>query len=237
MSAVLRASVSLPSLPAKQDWYSSIAGWDMLGNDVAGDCTIAGVGHMAQQESIYAEVPAALMTTEEALGQYSKLSGWDPSKPESDTGLYEGDVGHHWMTDGFVIGGQTDKIVGFADCDIRSLNEILYGVLLTGNSMIALMLPRIAELRLDLWDVPTNPDDAQLVAGHCVPVVGFDRSYWYCVSWGTLVPMTIPFAKKYLLEAHVTLSKRWLNAKNLTPAGFSWDYLVQASKQLSRVAA
>jgi hypothetical protein len=226
-------SVDLPDLPQSQDWYSSVAEFGMLRNDICGCCVIAGIGHMTQQESIYAEVPAALMTDEEAESQYATLSGYNPMDPSTDVGLYEGDAGRHWMTLGFTVGGSLDKIVGFADCDVRELDEVKYSVLLTGNAMLGIMLPRAAEERLDLWDVPTNRDDAELIGAHCVPVMGWDKDHWYVVSWGQLVPCTNAFIAKYLLEAHVTLTHRWMNAKGTTPAGFEWDYLVAASRQFS----
>lgn len=235
MSAFLQ-TVDLPALPIKQDWYSSVASWGMLRNDVEGDCTIACVGHMAQQESIYAEVPAEIMTDEEAESQYMALSGYDPARPETDTGLYEGDVGKHWLKQGFTVGGKLDQIVGFADCDIRDDDELKYSILLTGNAMLGIMLPRKAELDLSLWDVPTNPDDAELIGGHCIPVMGWDQDHYFAVSWGQLVPVTKAFLWKYLLETHATLTHRWMNAKGTTPAGVSWDFLVAASRRFSHFA-
>ena len=160
-----------------------------------------------------------------------------PRDPTTDTGLYEGDVGRHWVNQGFIVGGSIDKIVGFADCDIRGLDEVRYSVLLTGNAMLGLMLPRIAEERLDLWDVPTNSDDAQIIGGHCVPVMGWDADHWFAVSWGQVVPMTLPLVRKYMLEAHVTLSPRWINGNGTTRAGVSWDGLVAATREFSARAA
>jgi len=236
MGAFLNA-VDLPALNERQDWYSSVAEWGMLRNDFCGDCTIACVGHMNQQESVYSGRPEYIMTDEEALVQYSDLSGFDPMKPETDTGLYEGVVGKHWLDSGFTCGGQLDRIVGFADCDIRNLDEVKYAVQLTGNSMLGIMLPTSAETNLDLWDVPTNPRDALILGAHCVPAVGFDKDHWYVVSWGQLVPVTNAFMAKYLLEAHATLTHRWMTSKDTTPAGFSWDYLVAASQEFSTAAA
>jgi len=230
-------NVSLPALNEKQDWYSSVASFGMLGNQICGDCTIACVGHMDQQESIYAGLPTYIMTDQEAIDQYSALSGYNPADPSTDTGLYEGVVGKHWLDGGFICGGQVDRIVGFADCDVRDLDEVKYAVQLTGNAMLGVMLPLSAETNLDLWDVPTNPADAALLGGHCVPAMGFDKDYWYVVSWGRLIPVTNAFMAKYLLEAHVTLTHRWMTSANTTPAGFSWDFLVAASQEFSTAAA
>jgi hypothetical protein len=192
---------------------------------------------MDQQETVYTGVPAAFMTDDEAEAGYRSMNpAYDATNPATDTGLYEGDVGKHWMTQGFMVGGTIDKIAGFADCDIRDADELKYSVLLTGNAMLGLMIPRKAEEDLSLWDVPTNRDDAELIGAHCIPVMGWDADHWFAVSWGTLVPMTTEFLKKYLLETHVTLTRRWMNAKETTPAGFSWDFLVGASARFSHAA-
>lgn len=233
-------SISLPALNEKQDWYSGIPadGWPMLRNNFCGNCTIACVGHIDQQESVYAGTPAALMTDDEALGQYEALSHFNPMDPKTDTGLYEGDVGRHWLTNGFMVGGVKDQIAGFSDCDVRNLTEVKYAIQLTANSMLGVMLPRICEQKLDLWDVPTNRDDAELIGAHCIPAVGFDRDHWFVVTWGTLVPCTNAWIAKYLLEAHATLSKRWMSAgKAVSPSGVSWDFLVAATRKFSTAIA
>ena len=85
-----------------------------------------------------AGVPVPLMTDQEAIGHYSQVSGYDPEKPETDTGLYQGNVGAHCKTKCFSIGDETEKIGGFVDCCIGSLNEVLHSVFLTGNSILAL---------------------------------------------------------------------------------------------------
>lgn len=231
MAAFLK-TVALPTLPLKQDWYSSIAAWPMCDNDRIGCCTIASVSHMIQQESLYAGGSELLMSDAEIVAGYSAVSGYVAGKPETDHGAYEGDVGQHWLKQGFTCGGHVDQIVGFGDLNPHNFEELKYAILLTGNCLLGFNLPACAEENR-VWDLPRTPDDARLVGGHAVPAVGWDQSYLYVVSWGQLVPVTWAFYSGYVDEAHFTLSRRWLNAKGTTPSGCSWDGLVAASQQFA----
>lgn len=228
MAAFLN-SVTLPPLPEKQNWYSSVASWPMLMNDTLSDCVAASVGHMIQQESIYADSPDLIMSDAEAVAAYQAVSSYVPGKPETDEGAYEGDAGHHWLTDGFVCGGVLDKLAGFADCNPRDVAQLKYSILLTGNALLGFNLPACAETS-SVWELPRTADEAKSVGGHAVPAVGWDKDYLYVVSWGGLVPVSWPFFHEYIDEVHTTLSRRWLCTKGLTPTGVCWNDLVAASK-------
>lgn len=231
MAAFLK-TVALPPLPPKQDWYSSIADWGVELNNSIGCCTIASVSHMIQQESLYASNDMIHMSDAEVVAGYSAVSGYVPGKPETDRGAYEGAVGQHWLTQGFMCGGQLDRIVGFADINPHDLEELKLSILLTGNCLLGFNLPACAEVK-PVWDLPQNPDEARLVGGHAVPAVGWDQCYLYVVSWGRIYPCAWAFYNEYVDEGHVTLSRRWMNSKGTTPAGISWDYLVSASRQFA----
>lgn len=228
MAAFLR-TVYLPQLQTAQNWYGSVASFGMLLNDQIGDCTIASAGHMIQQESVYADTPALIMADPEALAGYEAVSGYQPGKPETDVGAYEGDVGKHWLTTGFQCGGQLDKIVGFADLNPQNLDELKYSILLTGNALLGFRLPACAEEESE-WDLPKTKADGTIVGGHAVPAVGWDASCLYVVSWGKIIPVTWAFYKAYVDEAHTTLSHRWMNSSGTSPAGFDWSWLVGASQ-------
>lgn len=226
--AAFLLTVDLPKLPIAQDWYSSVAEWPSLLNSEIGDCTIASIGHMIQQESIYADTPDLIMTDAEALAAYEAVSGYDPTKPETDVGAYEGDVGAHWLKAGFQCGGQLDQIVGFADLNPQNIDELKYSILLTGNAFLGFELPACAE-QDTVWDLPQTPAEAVMLGGHAVPAVGWDADHLYVVSWGQLYPVTWAFYKTYIDEVHTTLSHRWMSSRGTSPAGFDWNWLVSAS--------
>jgi hypothetical protein len=207
----------------------------MLLNSEISDCTIASVGHMVQQESVYADTPDLIMSDAEALAAYSAVTGYDPARPETDLGAYEGDIGQYWLKTGFHCGGQLDQIVGFADLNAQNLDELKYSILLSGNAFLGFNLPACAE-EDPVWDLPTTADGAVSVGGHAVPAVGWDSRGIYVVSWGQLIPVTWAFYMKYVDEAHTTLSHRWLHSTGLTPSGFDWSWLVAASKRFCSLA-
>jgi hypothetical protein len=151
------------------------------------------------------------------------------------TGLKEGDVGRHWLNNGFTVAGVLDKIVGFADCDVSNLHELKYAILLTGQ-YLGWDLPMCAETN-PVWDLPQTAEDAKPVVGHATAAVGWDPDYLYIATWASLTPVTWPFVRKYLSEVHVTVSRRWINTKGTTPAGFDWDYLVAATRRFSTAVA
>jgi hypothetical protein len=99
------------------------------------------------------------------------------------TGLYEGDVGRHWVNNGFTVAGELDKIVGFADCDTTNLDELKYSILLTGNAYLGWDLPMCAETD-PVWDLPQTPEDAKPICGHATAAVGWDPDYLFIVNLG-----------------------------------------------------
>lgn len=231
MGAFLR-SVQLPALPAAQDWYSSISSWGELLNNSLSDCTIATVGHIVLQESTYASTAPLLMTDAEALAGYEAATGYNPTDPSTDQGAYEGDIGAHWLHQGFQCGGEIDKIVGFADVDVRNLADVKYSIFLTGNAFLGVSLPACAESG-STWEMPTTTAGAKILGGHAIPAVGYDENWIYVVSWGQLIPVSWAFFQAYCDEVHVTLSHRWQHSTGLTPAGFDWSTLIAATRTFS----
>lgn len=215
--------------------FSTEPQWYVANGVVTHNCTIASVGHMVQQESWLTGHPL-VMTDAEALAGYEAVTGYKPDDPATDTGAYEGDVGAYWLKTGFKCGGQLDQIAGFADINVKNLDELRYSVFLTGNCFLGFTLPACAE-EDPVWDLPTTPEAGEIVGGHAVPVVGYDQKYFYVVSWGAIVPVTYPFIQKYLDEGHVTLSHRWMTTKGLTPGGINWNQLIADTKAFCALAA
>src|SRR5579859_3941974 len=121
--------------PAKVYWGYKVKDWGMLGNDVAGDCVVAGALHMIENWSAHTGTPKTF-TTEQAIEIYSTLSGYDPSTGANDNGLVMTDFLEYWRTTGLF----GEKILGWMAFDhsnpIHFDNvDYLFGGVFAGQQM------------------------------------------------------------------------------------------------------
>src|SRR5258708_1825138 len=95
-----------PAAPPTMDYSPKATSWlnNVLGNDVAGDCTVAAAYHI--QGMLLANANDAIpFANQDALTLYEKLSGWNGVEDDpSDTGLSETDVLNYWMSTGLAPG-------------------------------------------------------------------------------------------------------------------------------------
>src|SRR5260221_6384035 len=104
------SSGKLPVPPVFNAWENSLqAPWQVLKNDVLGDCTCAAVGHMIMN---WTSNTGSLVTPtdDQIVKAYSAVSGYVPSNESTDNGAVELDVLNYWKSTG--IAGH--KILGFA---------------------------------------------------------------------------------------------------------------------------
>ena len=79
-------NMSAMAYPAVKAWERPIA-YGMLGNDAVGDCTIAGHYHLRMNMQAVANAGTPLVvTTEQALADYSAATGYNPADPSTDQG-------------------------------------------------------------------------------------------------------------------------------------------------------
>jgi hypothetical protein len=62
------------------------------------------------------------------------------------------------------------------------------------------------------------------VGGHCVPIVGYDATYLYCVTWGAVQKITYAAFAKYWAgtqdgEAWAVVVPQLMEASGATPSG------------------
>src|ERR1700752_3812644 len=81
----------LPPLPKAFGHEGLISDWGMLGNDQVGDCTMAGSDH---ETMLWCAMAGGNATFETAntLADYSALTGYNPSDPNTDQGADMHDV-------------------------------------------------------------------------------------------------------------------------------------------------
>ncbi len=87
--ALYTAALAAP--PPSCGYTQKIKAWGMMGNDNAGDCAYAGMGHAILQWSTYAQKPF-VPSTNQVLAGYEALTGYNPVTGANDTGCVLNDV-------------------------------------------------------------------------------------------------------------------------------------------------
>lgn len=250
-----RALSALGTPPAvSPDWVSEVmkqAGqWFMDGNDTYGDCVIADCAHQemlrtanvgtiwlppqANVLALYAYFQGMKIDPNEILAPGS-LSQIEQYLANNDNGCNELDVITYLTKTGWM----TRKLDGSANLDPTQFDQIKWAVCIFGASRLGLNLPDSAQAQFESSQPWTPVAGAQLDGGHDVPVVGYDQSYFYVVTWGKLQPVAPAFltakyvdGTPYLEEAHAELAFDWVNQAGTCPAKLD---LTQLMADLSEI--
>lgn len=193
-----------------------------LGNTTAGDCTIAGVGHLLQRWSLASSPAPIAFTDAQALAIYSQLEGYDPATGQPDNGLMETDVLAAW-TGGGLFG---NRAAGYATVSISSVDHIKQTIDVYGGIYLGLDLPRSAEEQTDAGVPWTEPWFSPILGGHCVAGFEYDPNYLYVGTWGIRQPVAWSFVERYFDAAYAVADAAWLTATGRTAAGLDLSGLV-----------
>lgn len=222
--------------PASVDWYSGVpaASWGMLANGPdnsiapgysgCGDCTVASAAHIVDQVAWYAQGSlAAPVTSMQTLLGYEAISGYNPNTGQNDNGATLQSALQWWAKNG--LAGY--KPSGYAQIDVTNLPLIKQCIDFFGAVYSAFTVPAAFQTQFDAgqpWDLPTTRAGQQIDGGHAVPLVGYDASYLYCVSWGAVQKITYPAFAKYWSpseqgEAWVAVLPQLIETTGKTPSG------------------
>ena len=233
----MKAVAALPTPPPQIFWKEGVKTWPMMKNDTVGDCTCAGAGHMIQCWTAWANGPAKVLTDAQVLAAYTTITasenggkGYDPNQTDpttgdnpTDTGCALADVVSYWKATGF----SGHKILDAVSVAPNNLAHLKWATVLFGGVYAGVQLPLSAQGQTT-WSVPktgTTGDGAPgSWGGHCIPIISFDATYFYVVSWGEIVPVSYNFMEVYFDEGYALISPDWLN-KGITPLGTSLSWL------------
>lgn len=189
----------------------------MLGNDQAGDCTIAAVLHQggvhtAEQPGGSERVP----TTQEALTQYQQICG------PGDQGCYIPEVMDAWRDKGIVVGGK--KVVADGYVSLTLGDELLakIALYLFGPIHFGINLPNDWYTHASpgfVWDVTTS----RIVGGHSIAIPGYNTQGFRVSTWGAVGLMTYPafHSPQWVEEIYATLSPDWYSKDGLDEHGIN----------------
>lgn len=222
---------TLPVPPTSVNWFGKINTWPMYGNDVAGDCVEAEMGHHEEVLTSYGSGSAIMVTDDDVIKVYSTITGYDPNDPSTDQGTVIQDAMDYWRKTG--IAGR--KIAAFAQVDVKDETEMKTALALFGPLSGGMNFPAVAMDQFNAgrpWDTVKN--DGGLEGGHCVCIVGYDSSWVYCITWGAMQRMTWAFFRKYFEELWAPISTEWANEKTgLTPEGVDLSVIGEQFSQLT----
>src|SRR5215813_5982087 len=117
-ATLLRAAA--PALPPAYDFDLTHLGipTPMFGNDVHGDCVIAGRAHQTLRFEDIEQGSVLMITDKDVLKEYFKETGG------ADNGLVVFDSLNEWRHKGWKVGKHTYKIKAFAEVDFRNKDEV-----------------------------------------------------------------------------------------------------------------
>lgn len=208
LGAYLAESLDAP--PTALSYCSSITAnaWGIMGNDVAGDCVVAGSGHARLSATRSRGGIADVTSSADALALYSKLTGYDPTRPGSDTGLVLVSFLNWWVKNG-LFGVALDS---YADPKLGDPVEFKQAVRLFGGALVGVQL-RQGDLDAFQAGAPwsTGYTGGAYVGGHCVWAPGYSPNGPLLVTWGQLQPASWGWLLDRSDEWHAPLLATWLN--------------------------
>lgn len=234
--ALPRLTTIAPDLPAPRpvvDWSLSIAGYSMLGNDIAGCCTYAAAANARRQFGIYQGTEPHI-TQAEVLYEYARATGYNATVPTSDRGQVETDLLHDWVSLGFTFGGKLDRIDGYAAVDYTNSIEVRQAIDLFGGVMLGAALPLSAmDQGLSWFVTPGAGGKRGSLGGHEMWCNGADDVGLTVITWGQKVRVDWDWWLSYADDAQVVLSRDWVLPNGRTAAGVEWAALQRAMAALS----
>ena len=196
-----------------------ITSWGMLGNDTVGDCVLAGGAHETMMWTAEGYAPA-VFTDECVLSDYSAITGYDPSDPNTDNGTDMQMAASYRRKTGLLdANGKRHKVAAYLAITPGNLSEHLLAAWLFGAVGIGINFPAYAmdEFNSGIpWAVEERK--RQIEGGHYIPLVAH-RGLLCVVTWGRIQQMTPQFFHKFNDESLVYLSEEMLYGGK-SPEGF-----------------
>jgi hypothetical protein len=201
-AAILRAPVTPPP---EYDFDLNHPGipTPMFGNNVHGDCVMAGRAHQTLRFEDIEQGSVISISEADVLKEYFKETGG------ADDGLVTLDSLKEWRSKGWKAGGRKYKIKAFAQINQANHSEVKGAVFTDLGVGLGLLLPTTAQGQVQAgkpWEVVSGPGSKpNSWGGHYVYVPGYTKKGPVCVTWGRKQQMTWAFIDKYCDEAYLII--------------------------------
>jgi hypothetical protein len=172
----------------------SVPDWGMLGNDKYGDCTFAGIVHARMANANVLEISEQFPNDTEVEQAYLNYTNG------KDVGAVEADLLAYWKNN--EIFGK--KLSAFAPTDHADQDELRSVIASYGLAYIGVQMPGVAQQQFinnQPWALTHTPADNQIEGGHCVVLVGYDKDYAQCITWGKVQQVTWEWLSSYMQES------------------------------------
>jgi hypothetical protein len=183
----------LPAAPASVD-VPKVENWGMLGNDKYGDCTFAGIVHARMANAAF------LGITEDFPNDATVEESYLNFTHGQDTGAVEATLLKYWQTNGLF----GKKLEAFAPTDHADQDELRSVIASYGLAYIGVQMPSIAQQQFmenKPWELTHTPADSQIEGGHCVILVGYNKEYAQCITWGKVQQVSWEWLTSYMQES------------------------------------
>lgn len=205
---------SLPKAPAKVD-VPSVADWGMLGNDVVGDCGVAGLEHGFMADAAATGEAETFATTAQAKDFYfTYTDGRDSGVVLATFLAYVRQHGYYGHT--------VEAFAPVAVHDVPTLQWAIAAYDFTYCGIVVTQAMQEAFANHQPWGMATLQQAPE--GGHCVAAVGYDDQFLYVVTWGQVQPVTWPAWHAMSSEAYAVLTGE-LVARNGDGRGISLEAL------------
>lgn len=200
--------------------------WGMLGNDKFGSCVFSGAAHETMMWTLECG-KSTKFDDKSVLSDYSAVTGFDPSNPNTDNGTDMKNAAAYRRDTGIVdAAGIRHKVAAYLSIEAGNLTEHYIAMYLFGAVGIGIQFPNSAMEQFNKNKTWTVIKNSRIVGGHYIPLVAKRRSL-QCVTWGQTQAMSIGFFNKYNDESIVFLSEEALVSRK-SPEGFDYDGLVKS---------
>jgi hypothetical protein len=196
----------LPAAPAS--FPVPAAAWNMGGNSVWGDCTIAAAANSIAAADIEVAETDPIPTAAQSIAQYQALTGAKTPGDPNDTGLVLTDVLMTWATAGLF---GDNVIAGYAIVDKASPADVRQAIASYGFCYVGVNLPQSAEDQFDAGQPWVYVGD-EPIGGHCIILAGYDDTYLDGVTWGKPVRIGATWWAKYGSEAYAVIPQAFVQA-------------------------
>jgi hypothetical protein len=172
----------------------NVVNWGILGNDTHGDCTFAGIVHARMANATVLGITETFPTDADVVNAYLSYTGGQ------DAGAVEADLLTFWQNNNLF----GSKLSAFAPTDHADLDELRSVIANFGLVYIGVKLPVTFQqqfIQNQPWDITGTPADNQIEGGHCIILVGYDKDYAECITWGKVQKVTWRWLQSYMEES------------------------------------